>query len=179
MPMEATTSSSEELLENIIHILMSTTTATTLLLLSYSLFSKLVIGASFVWITQGLIGICNFLEFYLCSFRIILVLVWMVLNSKFLEFLLDLCIRSISLNSQDLVVIFSLFLGLLLLALSLLTSAKSTPSETSLKTALSLSLPVLPLGRYAQRWAFITLKKNHRGDNPQSFCETWKFDTLC
>ena len=149
MPMESTTSSSEKLLENIIHILMSTTSATTLLLLSYSLFSKLIIGTSLVWITQCLIGICNFLKFHLCCLRIILVLVWMVLNSKLLEFLLDLCIRSISFNPQGLVVIFSLFLGLLLLALSLLTSAKSTPSKTSLETTLSLSLPVLPLGRYA------------------------------
>jgi len=144
----ASATSSEELLEYIIHVLMSTASATTLLLLSNSLFSKLVIGASLVWITQCLIGICDFLEFYLSSFRIIFVLVWMVLNSKFLELLLDLCIRSVSLYSQYLVVIFSLFLGLLLLALSLLTSAKSTPSKTSLETTLSLSLPVLPLGGY-------------------------------
>jgi len=144
----ASATSSEELLEYIIHVLMSTASATTLLLLSNSLFSKLVIGASLVWITQCLIGICDFLEFYLSSFRIIFVLVWMVLNSKFLELLLDLCIRSVSLYSQYLVVIFSLFLGLLLLALSLLTSAKSTPSKTSLESTLSLSLPVLPLGGY-------------------------------
>ena len=89
------TTTSEELLENVIHILPSTS-STTLLLLSYSLFSKLIIGASFVWITQCLVSICNFLEFDLSSFRIILVLVWMMLNSHLLELFLDLCIGSVS-----------------------------------------------------------------------------------
>ena len=149
---EATTAtsatSSEELLEYVIHVLMSTTTASTLLLLPYALFSKLIIGASLVWITQCLVGICNFLEFDLSCFRIIFVLVWMMLDSKLLKLLLDFCIRSVSFDSQNLVVIFSLFLGLLLLALSLVTTAKSTPTETSLETASSLSLPVLPLSVY-------------------------------
>jgi hypothetical protein len=52
------TAATKELLENIVHILAAASTTTSLLLLSDSLFSKLVIGASLIWITERLIGIC-------------------------------------------------------------------------------------------------------------------------
>ena len=141
------TPSTKELFEDIIHIVMSTP-STALFLLSHPLFSKLIIGASLVWITQSLICICNLLKLDLGPLWIILVLIWMVLDSQLLELLLDLCICGVSLHSKKFVVIFSLLLGLLLLALSLLSAAKAateaTPSEATIKTTLPLSL-VLPL----------------------------------
>jgi hypothetical protein len=50
-------------------------------LLPDSFLTKLIIGTSFIWVTQGLVRICNFLELCLGSLWVILILVWMILNS--------------------------------------------------------------------------------------------------
>lgn len=77
------TSSAEKLLEYVVHIHIhsSSSASSSLFLLPDSFLTKLIIGTSFIWVTQGLVRICNFLELCLGSLWVILILVWMILNS--------------------------------------------------------------------------------------------------
>ena len=106
-----------------VHVLATTWLTLSLLLLANTLFSKLIVDSSLLWVRKGLIRICDRLEFLLGSVRVVQILVWMVLDGKFLECLLQLGIISIPLHSQQVIVVFSLLLGFLLLLLSLLASS--------------------------------------------------------
>ena len=126
----ATTTSattSEEVSKDVIHVhvhVLATTWLTlSLLLLANTLLSKLIVDSSLLWVRKGLIRICDLLEFLLGCVRVVQILVWMVLDGKLLECLLQLGIISVPLHSQQVIVVFSLLLGFLLLLLSLLSSS--------------------------------------------------------
>ena len=107
-----TTSSAttEELCEKIIHVDIHVgTSASTSITVPNTLCSLLVINSSFVVIRKHLVRVRNNLEFLLSSLRIILVLIWMVLDGKFLESLLNLIICSRLLHSQNFIVVFLFF----------------------------------------------------------------------
>lgn len=126
-------------LEYVIHIHMWAT-AYPLLLLPDSLLAKLIICAPLIWITKGFIRICNLLKFDFCTFGVILILIRMMLDGEFFELFLDFLICGVSLDPQDLVVVFTLFLSgrrTLLLAL-----AATTASEASTSAATLLMMPL-------------------------------------
>lgn len=125
-------SASEERTKHVVkvHVLMSTSLLTTLLLVLFdALLALLIINASLVSITECLVSVCNLREFLLGSFRVVLVLVRMVLDSELLERFLDFLFCSILLQVKELIVVFALFFFRLLALL--LTAASMAPLSSS------------------------------------------------
>jgi hypothetical protein len=164
MEMKSSTaaSSAEKLFENIIHIVAATSTTASLLLLLHSFFSELIVGAPLVGITESLVCIRNLLELFLRSLWIIFVLVWMMLNSHFLELLLDLCVRGISADSKHFVIVLALVLGLLLVH-SLVSSAKAASAESASKSTLSAAKTSLLASAAPEAASLLPLSRDHEG----------------
>lgn len=126
----ATTTTSEEVGKyvikfHVVEVLIMTSTTTTLVLLLFvllnALFARLIVDTTLCRILERLIGVRNLRKLFLGRFRVVLVLVWMVLDSEFLERLLDFLICCIFFHIEKFVVI--LALGLSLLALLLTATA--------------------------------------------------------
>ena len=97
----------------------STRLAFSLLMLSNTFFTLLVIDSALAFVTKSLVRIRNLLELFFCCVWVILITIRMVLDGEFLERLLDFLFRRVFLDSKELVVVFSFWLGLLLLSLLL------------------------------------------------------------
>ena len=97
----------------------STRLAFSLLMLSNTLFTLLVIDSALAFVTKSFVCIRNLLELFFGCVWVILITIRMVLDGEFLERLLDFLFRRVFLDSKELVVVFSFWLGLLLLSLLL------------------------------------------------------------
>lgn len=106
----AVSSPAKELTEDVImaevlEVLLVGVLASCVLL--HTLLSMLVIYPSLLWVTEDLIGISDFLEFLLCSLRIVLVFIRMELDSHLFERFLDLVLSGSPLQTKELIVVLS------------------------------------------------------------------------
>ena len=89
---------------HVMELLASTSTLTLhLFMLAHALFTLLVIYFTLLVVRQYFIRVSNLLELFLRAIGVVLILVWMVLNRQFLEFLFDFCISGISFHAKDFV----------------------------------------------------------------------------
>ncbi len=93
-----------------------------LFVLSNTLFPLLVVNAPFLLVRESLVSVGNFLELLFGSIGVILVLIRMVLDGELFERLLYFLFGRVFLDTQKLVVVFSLRF-LLLMSLLLTTSS--------------------------------------------------------
>ena len=99
----------EEIGEDVVKVhvmeLLASASALTLhlFMLAHALFTLLVIYFTLLFVRQYFIRVSNLLELFLLAVRVVLILVWMVLNRQFLEFLFDFCISGISFHAENFV----------------------------------------------------------------------------
>ena len=99
----------EEIGEDVVKVhvmeLLASASALTLhlFMLAHALFTLLVIYFTLLFVRQYFIRVSNLLELFLRAVRVVLILVWMVLNRQFLEFLFDFCISGISFHAENFV----------------------------------------------------------------------------
>lgn len=117
----ATTATAEEVGEDVVevHVLevlvvAAATAALALLVLAHALFALLVVDAALVFVAERLVGVRDLLELVLGRLGVVLVAVGVVLDGEFLERLLDLLLRSVLLDTEQLVVVFARLAALLL-----------------------------------------------------------------
>lgn len=75
---------------HVVELLPAIRVTLALFVLADSFFALLIIDPPFLLIRERLVGIRDLLEFLLGGLWVVLILVWMVLNGKLLESLLDL-----------------------------------------------------------------------------------------
>jgi len=108
---------------HVIELLIATATlALTLFVLTDTLFTLLIVNTALVSVGQGVVGVCNRLKLLFGGFRVVLVLVGVVLDGKFLERLLDLRFSRVPFEAHNFVIVFTFRFCLLLRLLSLLTA---------------------------------------------------------
>ena len=106
---ERSSAATEEIGEDVVKVhvmelLASTSTLTLhLFMLAHALFTLLVIYFTLLIVRQYFIRVRNLLELFLRAIGVVLILVWMVLNRQFLEFLFDFCISGISFHAKNFV----------------------------------------------------------------------------
>ena len=99
----------EEIGEDVVKVhvmeLLASTSALTLhlFMLAHALFTLLVIYFTLLFVRQYFIRVSNLLELLFRAIGVVLILVWMVLNRQFLEFLFDFCISGISFHAENFV----------------------------------------------------------------------------
>ena len=139
--------------KNVIHIHLWTSLSLSLIVHSNSFCTLLIVNSSFIWIWKDFVRVCNYLELCFGTFWVIQILVWVILDSSFLESLLNLCICGLLFDSKHFIVIFFfLFFWVLLrcfiisflLPLSLLLPLVELLIEASLLEPLCID--------YAERW---------------------------
>ena len=155
--MSSTTSTApKEVGENVIHVHIIKASATlltvTLLMLTDTFLSLLIVDSSLIRIGKSFIGICNFLELDFGSFRVVLVLVWVILDGELFESLFYFIFRRVSFQAHKLVVVFSFWLFLPLLLLVSLT----TTMTTKITTMALIVVTMLSLDQRAYRSIFPT-----------------------
>ena len=114
-----------------VHAFMAITLAFTLLVLPDTFLTLLIVNATLVRVRECFIGVGNLLELSLCSLWVVLILVRMEFDSKFLESLLDFGFRRVSADTHNFVIVFTFWcLLLFLLLLSLLATTLLLVMET-------------------------------------------------
>lgn len=133
---EGTSSATKHLREDVIEIHVGAAASTTLI---QAFLAELVVSLALLRVRKYLVCICNFLEFFLGAFWVILVLIWVELDRHLLELLLDLSFACVSLHAEQLVIVFSL--GLLL-------AATSSKAVTAAKALMEM-LPAAPAATWS------------------------------
>ena len=96
----------KELVEDVLLVEATATARVLTLRVSLqALLAMLIVNTLLVWIRECLIGICYVLELLLGSIRVVLVLVWVELDSHLLKGLLDLVLCGTSLQAKHLIVV--------------------------------------------------------------------------
>ena len=96
----------KELVEDVLLVEATATARVLTLRVSLqALLAMLIVNTLLVWIRECLIGICYVLELLLGSIRVVLVLVWVELDSHLLKGLLDLVLCGASLQAKHLIVV--------------------------------------------------------------------------